>query len=595
MNAPTSPPPHRRPVNPPLICAAVMAWTLFLPMPVRAQGVTQEFVLRPGWNSIFVEVTPAQIEPSRVFEGIPVESVWARSERVTTSDFVRNQNEVPWNDSGWRVFRPAQLPGAFATTLHAILANRAYLVHLGGTASITWRIQGRPSLKHPAWVPDAFNLRGFPIDPNNRPTFLEFFRPSTAHFDAAGGRLEAFYRLETDGLWRPAAPNDRMTPGEAFWAYCRGASTFVAPLQVRADFDEQLDFGPVAPELSLRLLTLGSLAREARVVPVSEAGRSLWSIFSLSPANGQISWPALGSELRRSLTPGQSTLLRLAPRRSLFPDERATEILTITDGSGARWWVPLSADRTSTNTNTTSEVSPYAGLWHGSLRVQRVSEAAHAADSPPTPTRAPFTLRLLMHVNDRGQSRLLHEAIQLWEEGTWETRSDGVRVPAQAGRYVLLSDARFGESFSRSQPQGEIPVARRLSTADFDFSGYPSNALALSGLFKPGSRVEGTYHLDPNAPTHPFRHAYHPDHDNLDERSSGPRTEAYAVTRSFTFDLAAADTTGFASPDYGHEVIAGNYREAIVGLHHRTLRVEGDFRLRRVSDSPELNPQPRSR
>ncbi|MCK6499731.1 MAG: hypothetical protein L6Q38_09655, partial [Nitrospira sp.] len=543
-----------------LACGAAMAWMLFLPPFVRAQVVTQELVLRPGWNSVFIEVTPPQNEPSRVFEGIPVESVWTRSERVTASDFVRNQNEVSWNDSDWRVFRPPHLPGAFATTLHAILANRAYLVHLAGTASITWRVQGRPSLKHPAWVPDAFNLRGFPIDPNNRPTYLYYFRSSTAHFDAAGGRLEAFYRLETDGLWRPVAPNDRMTPGEAVWAYCRGASTFVAPLQVRADFDEQLEFGPVAPELSLRLLTLGSLVREARVAPVSEAGRSLWSVFSVSPATGQISWPALGSEIRRSLTPGQSTVLRLAPRRSLFPEVRATEILTITDGSGARWWIPLSADRGTSHATTTPSVSQYAGLWHGSIRVQRVSEAAQASDSPPTPTRAPFTLRMLLHVDAQGQPRLLQEAIQLWEPGTWETRSDGVRVPAQTGRFVLLSDARFGESFRGAPLGNEAPTGRRLSTADFDFSGYPSNTLALSGLFKPGSRVEGTYHLSPNAPTHPFRHAYHPDHDNLDERFSGPRTEAYAITRAFTFDLAASDPTGFSSPDYGHEVIAGNYR-----------------------------------
>lgn len=335
---------------------------------------------------------------------------------------------------------------------------------------------------------------------------------------------------------------------------------------------------------------MGTLGREARVAPSSAAGRSLWSVFSISPSTGQISWPALGAEARRTLTPGQSTVLRLAPRRSQFPAARVTEVLTITDGSGARWWVPLSADRAT----LASSQSPYAGLWQGSVRVRRVSEAARDPDSPPTPTRAPFTLRVLMHVDGRGQPRLLHEALQLWEDGTWETRPDGVRVPAESGRYVLLSDSSFGDRFRRPQSQDSIPMARRLSTADFDFSAYPSNTLTLSGPFQPGSRVAGNYRLDPDAATHPFRHAFHPDHDNLDERFSGPRAEAYAVTRELSFDLSAVDPTGFSSTDYGHDVIAGSYREAILGLHHRTLRVEGDFRLRRVSDLPDLNPQPRA-
>lgn len=599
ISAPSVPPP-------PTLLAGPFAWiaqfvgALLLSLSAPAQEVTQEFLLRPGWNAVFVEVTPAATDPAVVFAGLPIESVWARSERVTTADFVRNQNEVAWNDSDWRVFRPPDLPGAFASTLHAVLANRAYLIHSRGPTPTTWRIRGTPSLRHPAWVPDAFNLRGFPIDAANPPTVLAFFRASTAHYDLASGRLEPFYRLGQDGQWRELDPTDRMIPGEALWVKCRGASTFVAPLLVRTDLGQDLDFGPIVGELPLRVVNLRGEPSNLRVVPLSNSAHSLWSVFSLTPTNSadatnaQPAWNPIGTELRRTLTPGVPNTLRLAPRRSLFTLPRISEVLALTDGSGARWLVPMSAER-STETNPAPTLHPHAGLWIGSARVQRVAEANQPSTSPPTPARSSFTLRLLLHVDERGRARLLQEVIQLWEVGTSETRPDGVRVPVEPGRYVLFSDPSLGSGFAGATLRQGIPVSRRLSTADFDFTDQPAHTLELEGTFEPNSRLEATYRIPPNARTNPFRHPYHPDHDNLDARFSAPTVEAYDVHRRLSLVLQPQDPTGFSDPDYGHAVLGGIFRETITGLHHQALRVEGDFRLRRVSDSPVLNPQPRAR
>ena len=51
----------------------------------------------------------------------------------------------------------------------------------------------------------------------------------------------------------------------------------------------------------------------------------------------------------------------------------------------------------------------------------------------PTPVGAAFDMRVLLHVDGNGQTRLLHEVIQMWQDGTYDTLSNGDRVLASPG------------------------------------------------------------------------------------------------------------------------------------------------------------------
>ena len=119
--------------------------------------------------------------------------------------------------------------------------------------------------------------------------------------------------------------------------------------------------------------------------------------------------------------------------------------------------------------------------------------------------------------------------------------------------------------------------------------------MALSGLFNPGNVLTGEIVLRPDYPLNPFRHKYHPDHDNLNSQfepiTDESQAESYGVQRSLRFELSSA-STATDQPDPAYSIMEGTYRETLVGLHKQPLLVKGSFRLVRVSYISELNPSP---
>jgi len=98
--------------------------------------------------------------------------------------------------------------------------------------------------------------------------------------------------------------------------------------------------------------------------------------------------------------------------------------------------------------------------------------------------------------------------------------------------------------------------------------------------------------LPADHPINPFKHKYHPDHDNLDERFEEPAAESFAVTRQVALDFAAAPPPGRTAVDFGYNEMGGTYRETITGIHKNPLHLGGTFFLRRLSTIAELNPAP---
>ena len=134
-------------------------------------------------------------------------------------------------------------------------------------------------------------------------------------------------------------------------------------------------------------------------------------------------------------------------------------------------------------------------------------------------------------------------------------------------------------------------LRRRLSSIGYDFpSGPTNNFLNLAGFFTFGQKLNGALTLPFDHPTNPFQHKFHPDHDNLNARFDGPAPEAYSTTRQIELEFTTTPPAGPATPDYGYNVMGGNYRETISGLHKTNLYVSGAFRLTRVSMITDLNP-----
>jgi hypothetical protein len=322
-----------------------------------------------------------------------------------------------------------------------------------------------------------------------------------------------------------------------------------------------------------------------------------------NPAVGYL-WSALPSPHVFSVAAGQREELRLAIRRSAITAATYNTTLEITDGAGTRHRIPVSAEKLviagaasaqsgSPQTAAINQAIAHAGLWLGSVTVNAVSEAHSANPTNTTPTKSPFDLRLLVHVDGNGQARLLKQVTQMWKNGTYTNDPSGLRTQATPGRYVLLTDDRLIPNFQGAGVRDGVSVGRRISTIGFDFPTRPTNNYVnLTGFFATGQRLNGVLAQGHDDATNPFKHKYHPDHDNLNVRFDGPATEAFATTRRIELEFTATPQDGTSAPDFGHDVMGGIYREVISGLHKTNLYVRGTFRLNRQSLIPELNPSP---
>jgi hypothetical protein len=586
-----------------------------------AQTATQTFNLRAGWNAIWLELEPTSNGTGSVLTNLPLSSIWTYLPNANRVHFIRDQTEASFNDPAWLRYFPAGRPEAFANNLFAMHAGSAYLVKV--TAAATLNITGQPVLKTVAWQPDSYNLRGFPIDPDHAPGFNAFFAPSPAH---AG---QAIYRLGADGKWAPVDAVAVMGWGEAYWVYCKGGSTFQAPLAVTLPIGTSLEYGVQLDSLGPQLLNLGSSGKSVSIRDVNSGASSPLSFRQI--ANGQYSWVNLPDPYAVALGPSGSTNasinISLAVRRRDIPDQNPNyaSVLEIKDNVGSRYRIGITASKllaarssqaqplpqsllaggpsalktgrggpyTKATMDTVTPGSKVAGLWVGTAEIDHVNQPASGSDpSTPQPTRTAFPLRLLLHVTDTGETRFLKEVTQMVQPSVRDTN----HVVTQPARYVLLTDPSQIPNFTGAALRNGQGVGVRLSSVDFDFAAGSSNYLVMNGGFGIGQTASCTIVVSNNLPTNPFLHRYHPDHDNLDVDFATPlplgHEEVYTVTRAVTLTFAANDPAGtnaLSNLAYGDTVIGGTYHESIAGLHTASFEVEGTFRLTRVNNSPVLN------
>lgn len=560
--------------------------TVLLIGSAAAQTTQQTFQLRDGWNALWLELEPTNSNISVVFTNLPVSSVWTYVAKDAPVEFIQQQTEELFNEPVWLPYFPSARPEAFLTKLASVHALRAYLVNVTNAATLT--VTGRPVLRPVAWVTDSFNLRGFPVNPAQLPTFATFFGPAAAH---AG---QPVYQLQANGQWQRVTPTTPMKHGEAYWAYSAGASTYQGPMGFELEFGEGLNYGAVLTELLPRVINNAT-------TPVTVCWRDVFNgannpLSYQTFANNRLNWVNLPASYCLNLGGGVTTDVRLAMRRKDFAGTDYSSILEVADNRGTRYLVPVNAAKLLPARAALAAPAgvgyPAAGLWVGSASITNVNEANSTQPMNLTPTRSAFDLRLLVHVDINGQARLLKEVIQMWQNGTTTSDASGRAVPDRPGRFVLLTDDALIPQFQGAALRDGVPVGRRISSVDFDFAGGSSNALAMTGAFAIGNTNRCTIVLEPDFATNPFKHRFHPDHDNLDARFQNALEEAYRITRNIELRFTATDPAGAdptAALDYGHNVFGGVYWESITGLHRTNIVAQGTFRLTRVANTPVLN------
>jgi hypothetical protein len=594
---------ERKPYNL-ITLAAMIALQCIWVLPATAQWKEQTFTLKPGWNAINLEVNPVPNDCASVFSGVPVESVWAWNRRFETVQFIQNANELTPEQQEWLVYFPESSSSATATTLFAI-HSRPLLIKLAGSSEKTITIKGTPSIDPVDWVSNSFNLVGFHLSPTSPPSVANF-----TSLDAALVKGPV-HRLAENGAWEvikdPAT--QKMRSGEAYWIYCDGTTSYNGGIEVLPELGQGLTFGQSLVEQVLTIRNTSPTSRTVSIAalpsaaaPASEeaVAGSVALYYWLFSDKG--TWLPLGTNYSVTIPGGAEERIRLEARRSEFAANGAggafQSLVRVTDNTGLSIDVPVSANGIgSTGAKGATPVHPRAGLWIGTVNVNKVNFVSNpdsAATDTPLPTAAEFQFRVLIHVDASGAPRLLQEVIQMWKNGT--RNSDG--TTAAPGEFVLLTNDSKISSFSGATLRDGTPAGRRFSSAAFGFHEPITMSGTFSTLETPESSISCEVLLPHDDALNPFYHRYHPDHDNLDfsfvPYSGDVEQESYTVTRKLKFNFTQEDPDGLSIAGWGDTQIGGSYEESIEGIHKEVLHVGGAFRLQHASTITELNPEPRS-
>ena len=180
-------------------------------------------------------------------------------------------------------------------------------------------------------------------------------------------------------------------------------------------------------------------------------------------------------------------------------------------------------------------------------------------------TAAPsnFPIRLILHRTDAGAVTVLQQ----------------VYVGALSGSPI----ASASEALITAASPGKVA---RFSTASFPVG----DTWAVTGGLGLSGTVTFAVSLGSNAPTNPFLHTYHPDHDNLDARFETvlpAGVESPNITRAITLTFTPT-LPGVTDNGIGSTTLGGTYRETITGLRSTPVSVSGAFVVRRVASVPFL-------
>ncbi|KPA17912.1 conserved hypothetical protein, secreted, partial [Candidatus Magnetomorum sp. HK-1] len=146
----------------------------------------------------------------------------------------------------------------------------------------------------------------------------------------------------------------------------------------------------------------------------------------------------------------------------------------------------------------------YQGLWVGQIELNNVNEAASKTNTDILqPVKHVFDMTVLLHVDESGKVRLLKE-VTMMQKAFSENGEDFSR------RVLITNDSLLPNYEGIVRRDGKL-TGIRLGSLAFDFETN-KNELELSGSFGAGNSLDGSIVMDENHPSNPFRHYYHPDH-----------------------------------------------------------------------------------
>lgn len=541
---------------------------LLLPMLLKGQWMTQTVTLQPGWNSVYLEVDPLPRECSTIFNGVDIASVWAAAAQYPMDTIIDE----------WLTYYP--VGSSSTTTLFSLQGGKSYSIDYEGAVPLDLELSGKPVLPQLTWESGEYQETGFHIDPTDPPTFSDFL-DSAPEFGS-----NAIERMNTNGDWTTIADTETVQEGVAYRLKTDAFSNYTAPFTVITEQNNNLGFGLNLSDQLIRFANHTDAVKQLSILPLPSED-NIFAPYNLAGEvalnywdTDNLEWVSLDPGLTLDVPARGEMALRVGVDRLEMPFSLHglyQNLLQVKDGEGTEMIVPVSSFGQWNRT----------GLWVGTAVIDKVSYVNFFRNIP-LDTPSEFVVKLIVHIDNTGQARLLDQVIQMWYDGSYAPDSDDplnqtVDVP---GQYILITDDDLLPLYSGAAIRDGQEMGRRISSAFFSFD----EPQLLNGIL--GGTLEDTILLDYNDPVNPFQHKHHPDHNNLDENyeeALPEGIESYSVSREIQLGFSTNDPDNLSIVGFGDNQVGGIYSETVRGIHKKPIYVSGSFRLHRVSNIGKLN------
>ena len=597
----------------PIIIVTIVLIFISCPLLSRANwDFSQLIELEPGWNSVFLKIELEDDDIESLLKRFPIERIRTWTPRRSTSQFIESANTTIAASPQWLDFYNRAVFPDEESTLYKLPGGRPYLIKLGGTEPVRWKAKGKPFYRTTTWVPNTFNFVGFffwDAPSSEPPTFEQFFSSSSAHQPL---QIKRKVRKGTVDDWEEVSSSERMNFKEAYQVYANEVSEFSGPFSVQFDQGSGIDFGKTLVEVKLQIKN--HLKNSLGLRLDAGSGQVPLTYKAVHPETQKYEWLDFDKPLDLDLSPQERKTLNFAVNRHVLRTRGRKPIsngeyhsmMKVRTNTGFRMFIPVStksylseslsnpsvlASSSASATSSSDPVNPYTGLWVGTAKITHVSQPSNIdASTTPVPTSSDFQFRLILHVDAQGQTKLLQQVIQLWKNGTTVPAPDDAtkNIVEQPGQFVLVTDESLLPNFLGSSVRQGKKVGKRISSAAFGFSSPVEMGMGF------GERLSGVIASGHDDALNPFKHRYHPDHDNKNERFDEGVTltegkESFAVKRELALEFTDTDPEGLNNPGWQDTHFGGIYKEQITGIHRHPIHVQGNFLLRHVSRVSVLN------
>ncbi len=454
-----------------------------------AQTVTQSVTLTAGWNSVWLEVDPANpsgqpLAPEVAFNNAAILTIATPRPLAGLAEFFAQEPGTisTFNQDQWQQWKRTDPSGG--NNLPVIVGNSAYLIQVAaGTPTFTLTVTGKARFFKPTWNPDRYNLIGFGLQAT--PTFDQFFGPSGTKHSVAN----IFSLNAASGAWQRVVGSQAMASGRAYWVFCSGPSSYMGPVSVSfaGASNGKLDFGGPSDavtvgagvdaldldreEIDFSNLGATTVTPELDLIAKSDDGLDLYVVKpatnSLAYIRGNKVDSAVGAGSSAALDETISTLqtatLSLGAKR-LWPDdaERTNLYRLKTSPTGASFWLPIKAVRSeiqqSTGVVPGVPASQVTGLWVGDVIADSVTSIVEDG-APARPSAGTVPLRVILHSDANGQVRVLSQVTIM------QAKSADPAIPAE--RVLVVDSARIPFFEGIKQRDGKS-VGVRIDSAAYD-------------------------------------------------------------------------------------------------------------------------------